>query len=87
MRCHIALVTRCIATTPAAAVDDRVRQVCERDYLAYCSQHDPDGAGVRQCMRANGSNLTGPCIEALIAVGELTPDEVARYQQSKRSRR
>jgi hypothetical protein len=87
MRCTIALATLFIATTQAAAVNDRVQAACERDYLAYCSQHDPDGADVRRCMRANDSKLAEPCVEALLAAGELTPDEVARFQQSKRPRR
>lgn len=87
MRCTIALATLLIATTQAAAVSDRVQAACERDYSAYCSQYDPDGADVRRCMRANGSKLAGPCVEALIDAGELTSDEVAKYQQSKRPRR
>lgn len=87
MRCTIALATLFIATTQAAAVNDRVQAACERDYLAYCSQYDPDGADVRRCMRANDSKLAAPCVEALMAAGELSPDEVARFQQSKRSRR
>jgi hypothetical protein len=87
MKCHIVLAALFIATTQAAAVDDRVEAACERDYSKYCSQHDPEGADVRRCMRANGSKLTGPCVEALMAAGELTSDEVARYQQSKRPRR
>jgi hypothetical protein len=87
MRCYIALATLFIATTQAAAVDDRVEAACERDYSAYCSQYDPDGADVRRCMRANGSKLADPCVDALIAAGEVTPNEVARYQQSKRPRR
>jgi hypothetical protein len=87
MRCYIALATLVIATAPAAAVDDRVQTACERDYSAYCSQYDPDGEDVRRCMRAIGPKLTDPCIEALMAAGEMTPNEVARYQQSKRTRR
>jgi hypothetical protein len=46
--------------------------------LAYCSQHDPDGRGVRQCMRANGLKLSTACVNALIAAGEVSKREVAR---------
>ena len=87
MRGYIALAMLVIATTQAAAVDDRVQAACERDYSAYCSQYDPDGADVRRCMHENGPKLAAPCVEALIAAGELTQNEVARYQQSKRVRR
>jgi hypothetical protein len=87
MRCSIALATLLVATTQAAAVDARVEAACERDYSAYCSQYDPDGEDVRRCMRAIGPKLQDPCVDALIAAGELTPNEVAKYQQSKRARR
>ena len=84
MRWYIAVAALVIATTQAAAVDGQVQAACERDYSAYCSQYDPDGADVRRCMRANGSKLADACIEALMAAGELTPAEVAKYRQSKR---
>jgi hypothetical protein len=64
--------------THAAAVSPRVQSACAGDYFAYCSQHDPDGAGVRQCMRANGLRLSAPCVKALIAAGEVSKREVAR---------
>jgi hypothetical protein len=87
MRSVVALALLLVATTHAAAVDGRVQAACERDYFAYCSQHDPDGEDVRRCMRVHGEKLGDPCVEALIGAGELTPREVARYQQSKRTRR
>jgi hypothetical protein len=87
MRAWFSLATFIIATTQAAAVDTRVEAACEREYSTYCSQYDPDGAEVRHCMRAHGSKLSDACVEALIAARELTPDEVAKYYQSKRSRR
>jgi hypothetical protein len=87
MRSIIALALLLGAATQAAAVDGRVQAACERDYFAYCGQHDPDGQDVRRCMRVNGDRLGDPCVEALMRAGELTPTEVARYQQSKRTRR
>jgi hypothetical protein len=50
----------------------RVQMACANDYMAYCSQHDPDGPGVRQCMRANGLKLSKGCVSALIAAGEVS---------------
>lgn len=87
MRSSIALALLLVATTPAFAVDARVQAACEPDYFAYCGQHDPDGAGVRKCMRVNGEKLSAPCVEALMDAGEMSSTEVARYQQSKRARR
>ena len=64
--------------TAAAAVSPAVERACASDYLAYCSQHDPDGPGVRRCMRANGLKLSPTCISALVAAGEVSKAEVAR---------
>ncbi|HZT47226.1 MAG TPA: hypothetical protein VFA64_04580 [Hyphomicrobiaceae bacterium] len=64
--------------TQAGAVSLRVQMACASDYYAYCSQHDPDGPGVRRCMRANGLKLSKSCVSALIAAGEVSKEEVAR---------
>ena len=55
-----------------------VQLACATDYYAYCSKHDPDGPGVRACMRAHGHKLSNRCIRALIAAGEVSKSEVAR---------
>lgn len=60
------------------AVDGRVSAACANDYLAYCSKHDPDGPGVRHCMRAVGPRLSPSCVNALIAAGEVSKTEVSR---------
>lgn len=70
----------------ASAVDARVRAACTGDYLSYCSQHDPDGAGVRQCMRANGARLSSGCVNALIAAGEVPKQQLAKRQSPRPER-
>jgi hypothetical protein len=67
-----------LCASAASAVSMRVQMACANDYMAYCSQHDPDGPGVRQCMRANGLKLSKGCVSALIAAGEVSKAEVAR---------
>lgn len=67
-----------VFATQASAVDARVRSACMADYFAYCSQHDPDGPGVRQCMRANGPKLSKACLNALVAAGEVSKAEVSK---------
>lgn len=62
----------------AQAVDSRIAAACVRDYLSYCSVHDPDGPAVRKCFRAHGNNLSSRCVNALVAAGEVSPAEVAR---------
>lgn len=70
----------------AGAVDGRVRSACANDYLTYCSQHDPDGAGVRACMAANGSRLSPGCINALVAAGEVEQPTIARQSKQKQAK-
>jgi hypothetical protein len=62
----------------AGAGSARVNSACANDYFAYCSQHDPDGPGVRRCMRAVGRKLSMGCVNALIEAGEVSKQEVAR---------
>jgi hypothetical protein len=67
-----------LCTTAASAVSSRVQTACASDFMAYCSQHDPDSPGARKCMRANGLKLSQGCLNALIAAGEVSKAEVAR---------
>ncbi len=73
-----------LGVAEAGAVSARVTSACASDYFAYCSQHDPDGPGVRQCMRANGLKLSMGCVNALIAAGEVSKAEVARRARAAR---
>jgi hypothetical protein len=79
----LAFATLLVLATAAAAVDRRVERACANDYLTYCSQHDPDGPGVRQCMRANGLKLSTGCVSALVAAGEVSKAEVGRRSAGK----
>lgn len=62
----------------ASAISLSVQLACASDYYAYCSKHDPDGPGVRACMRANGPKLSTRCVNALVAAGEVPKAEVER---------
>jgi hypothetical protein len=79
----LALGTLVLVATAAGAADPRVERACANDYLAYCSQHDPDGPGVRQCLRANGLKLSAGCVSALVAAGEVSKSEVSRRSAGK----
>jgi hypothetical protein len=72
------LIVMLVIPGEAGAVDGRVSAACANDYLAYCSKHDPDGPGVRRCMRAAGPRLSPTCVNALIDAGEVSKAEVAR---------
>jgi hypothetical protein len=67
----------------ASAASLAVELACAADYYSYCSQHDPDGPGVRTCMRANGPKLSNRCIKALVAAGEVSKSEVESRTASK----
>lgn len=68
----------------AAAASAGVRSACADDYFAYCSNHDPDGPGVRQCMRKVGFRLSQACINALAAAGEIPQKRLAKRSLSRR---
>jgi hypothetical protein len=73
-----------VLMTDASAGNARVNSACANDYFAYCSQHDPDGPGVRRCMRAVGRKLSMGCVNALIEAGEVSKKEVARRARGSR---
>jgi hypothetical protein len=62
----------------AEAVSLRVKLACVKDYRALCGQYASDSPEVRQCMRAAGEKLSSRCLNALIAAGEVSAEEVAR---------
>lgn len=80
----IAFGSVAIGATQASATSLAVQLACATDYYAYCSKHDPDGAGVRGCMRANGPKLSQRCVNALIGAGEVTKAEVERRTAENR---
>jgi hypothetical protein len=80
----ITLSTIGFHASQASASSLAVQLACASDYYAYCSKHDPDGPGVRSCMRANGNKLSQRCINALVAAGEVSKAEVERRAASSR---
>lgn len=62
----------------AEAVDPRVKQACSGDYAAFCGQYAVGSEGLRQCMRRADKHLSAGCIDALVAVGEVSAAEVKR---------
>jgi len=67
----------------AGAVNARVKMACAGDYFSYCSQHSPASPAVRQCMRTNGLKLSNRCVNALVAAGEVSAEEVSRRAAAK----
>lgn len=71
-------------THSAFAVNGSVKKACKGDYLAYCSNHAVGSQGLRKCMRAAGGKLSKTCVKALVAAGEVSKSDMARY--AKRTR-
>ncbi|MGD9785986.1 MAG: hypothetical protein AB7E80_15100 [Hyphomicrobiaceae bacterium] len=82
----VALVTTGLAvqTGAVSAVSLSVQRACTSDYLSYCSQHPVGSAALRGCMSANGTRLSGRCVNALISAGEVSKAEVSRRAASIR---
>jgi hypothetical protein len=87
---HAGLVVAMAAATLAAsaataqAASARVRAACEADYLAYCSQYPEEGAAVRKCMDSHGAQLSKHCVDALVADGEISRNEVEKRRSAAR---
>ena len=84
IRSAVSLGILIIFMTEAGAGNARVNSACANDYFAYCSQHDPDGPGVRRCMRAVGRKLSMGCVNALIEAGEVSKKEVVRRARASK---
>ena len=74
----IAMGSLAVHSSQASAVSLSVQLACAADYYNFCSKHDPDGPGVRGCMRANGPKLSTRCVNALVGAGEVSKSEVER---------
>ena len=61
-----------IASMSAAhAYSKRVNRACEHDYYQFCSAYQVPSNGLRRCMEASRNTLSRPCINALVAAGEV----------------
>jgi hypothetical protein len=78
----VALGALSLQVSQAAAVSPLVKMACLSDYLSYCSEHAVGSQALRQCMSANGPNLSTSCVKALVAAGEVSATEVARRKQA-----
>lgn len=65
-----------LLTTNAYALGIRSTTNCGVDYFKYCSQYAIGSDEVRECFRRNGHNLSSYCVDALLADGEVTKEEV-----------
>ena len=69
-------------STPATAVSLSVQRACMSDYMSYCSKHAVGSPSLRRCMSSAGPKLSGRCVNALVAAGEVSRTEVSRRAAS-----
>jgi hypothetical protein len=67
----------------AQAISPQVKSACKQDYLLHCNGHPVGSASLRQCMRAVGEGLSTPCLVALVNDGEITKEEIERYNNKQ----
>ncbi len=79
-----ALTAPALLVSEASAIGPRTRLACAGDYFAFCSKHPVGSASLRQCMRDAGPRLSKRCVNALIAEGEVSEEEVASRAASLR---
>ena len=89
VQCLIAVVAALIAgallfATDASAASMRVQAACANDYFAHCSKYSPNSPETRNCMREIGEGLSKRCVNALVADGEVSDDEVAAHTPKRR---
>jgi hypothetical protein len=81
----LAIAALAVALSTAAfagPVTEGEKNFCAYDYREFCGQ---DGLGsnlLRDCMEQHGKSLSPQCIDALIAAGEVTKDEVDQREKS-----
>lgn len=61
-----------------------VQKACANDYKSHCGQYGIETDALRLCMDRAGQRLTKTCIDALVAAGEVSKQEVERRKRSGR---
>ena len=83
----IALLGFILSTSVALAqhtYSKAVQKACAKDYKAHCGQYGIETDALRLCMDRAGQRLTKTCIDALVAAGEVSKQEVERRKRTGR---
>jgi hypothetical protein len=60
-----------LLATEAAAVSERVKRACERDYKRFCPSYTVGSSELRSCMSSKRRALSKRCTDALVDAGEV----------------
>jgi hypothetical protein len=80
-----ALLFAVLAADPASAqhtYSEAVRKACVSDYKQHCREYGIETEALRLCMDRAGRKLTKTCVDALVADGEVSKQEVERRKRS-----
>ena len=83
----IALLGFILSTSVALAqhtYSKAVQKACAKDYKAHCGQYGIETDALQLCMDRAGQKLTKTCIDALVAAGEVSKQEVERRKRTGR---
>jgi hypothetical protein len=69
-------------TAEAGEITQKVKDSCAADYRKYCKDYGLETSGLRLCMDKNGQKLSKACVNALVAQGEVSQNEVDRRKKS-----
>ena len=61
-----------------------VQNACVNDYKVHCGQYGIETEALRLCMDRAGRQLTKSCVDALVAAGEVSKQEVERRKKRGR---
>jgi hypothetical protein len=61
-----------------------VQKACANDYKRHCGSYGIETEALRLCMDRAGQKLTKTCVNALVAAGEVSKEEVERRKRSGR---
>ena len=86
MQLIIALVILAMLAGAANAATSRyskqVQRACANDYHQHCGEYGIETAALRVCMNKAGKALSKPCVNALVASGEVSRAEVERRKKA-----
>jgi hypothetical protein len=69
------------ALAESVTVTQDVQQNCEWDYHNLCSQYAIGSELLDMCFKQNGSKLSKPCVDALIAAGDVSQEYVDQQKK------
>jgi hypothetical protein len=89
MYSRVLIAMFCVVAGTGAAVAQHtyskaVQKACAKDYKAHCGQYGVETEALRLCMDRAGQRLTKTCVDALVADGEVSKQEVERRKRSGR---